>query len=211
MSDKYELVKDDTIEIYGRTLYRIKAVKDFGDIKAGNLGGYVENITNLSQENNCWISGNAKVCGYAQVLGYAKVFGYAKVIDKAVVRDNAVVCDNAVVSDTAQVLGYAIVCDNVKVFGNAVVSGNAKVLGYAKVSKTWQYKIIGQIGSRDATFTITHDGYYSTGCFSGAKKEFLKKLKETHNKETEYYQEYISAIKFAENLFKLRKEAEENE
>lgn len=45
---KYELT-DNTIEYNEKTLYQIKALKDFVDVKAGDLGGYIEKESNLSQ------------------------------------------------------------------------------------------------------------------------------------------------------------------
>ena len=42
MDKKYELLKDDTIEVEGRTLHRIRLLKDLGHVKAGTLGGYIE-------------------------------------------------------------------------------------------------------------------------------------------------------------------------
>ena len=85
---KYELT-DETIDVSGTTLHRIKALKDFGNVKKGELGGYVESERNLSQEGNCWVCGNAKVCGDAEVYGNAKVYG------NAWVYGNAEVCGNA--------------------------------------------------------------------------------------------------------------------
>lgn len=64
---KYELT-DETIDVSGTTLHRIKALKDFGNVKKGELGGYVESERNLSQEGNCWVCGNAKVCGDADYI-----------------------------------------------------------------------------------------------------------------------------------------------
>ena len=40
---KYELLKDDYIKVGERTVYRIKALKDFGNVKKGDLGGYIAN------------------------------------------------------------------------------------------------------------------------------------------------------------------------
>ena len=48
MSKKYELT-DETMEWEGHTLHRIKALRDFNDVKAGDLGGWVESEDNLSQ------------------------------------------------------------------------------------------------------------------------------------------------------------------
>lgn len=55
---KYELLKDDCIEVDGHVLHRIKALKDFDNVKAGELGGYVGSEFNLSQDNNCWVYNN---------------------------------------------------------------------------------------------------------------------------------------------------------
>lgn len=46
---KYELT-DKTMEINNRTLFRIRALRDFGNVKAGDLGGFVETEDNLSHE-----------------------------------------------------------------------------------------------------------------------------------------------------------------
>lgn len=71
---KYELT-DETIEVYGRTLHRIKALKDIGtSVKKGNLGGFVESERNLSQEGNCWVYGSAMVCGSAEITKSTDVF-----------------------------------------------------------------------------------------------------------------------------------------
>ena len=70
---KYELLKDDYKEVYGIKLYRIRALKDFGDVKKGHVGGYIEKEENLSQINNCWVDGEAKVYGKAEVCGEAEI------------------------------------------------------------------------------------------------------------------------------------------
>ncbi len=70
---KYELT-GDTLEIDGRTLHRIRALRDIGDdVYAGDLGGYVEAERNLSQLGNAQVYGNAGVYGNAQVGGDARI------------------------------------------------------------------------------------------------------------------------------------------
>lgn len=71
--NKYEMLYEDKIEIGSHTLYRIKALKDFGNVKAGDLGGYIEKEENLSQEGTCWIYDNAWVGGNAKVYDNAKI------------------------------------------------------------------------------------------------------------------------------------------
>lgn len=138
-------------------LYRIRALKDFGNVKTGYLGGYVEKEENLSHEGNCWVDDNAKVYnnakisgnaevydnakiyGEADVFGNAKVYGNAEVYNKTSVCDNAMVYDNAKVSDwvkvynDAQVYGEAKVYNFTKIGGEAKVYDNAKVYDYADV------------------------------------------------------------------------------
>lgn len=78
MEKKYKLT-EEYINVNSRTFYRIEALKDFADVKKGNKGGYIENESNLSQYDYCWIYGNAEVCGNAKVYGYAEVCGYVEV------------------------------------------------------------------------------------------------------------------------------------
>ena len=67
---KYELLKDDIITApNGKTLYRIKALIDFGVVVAGSLGGYIEKEDNLAHTGNAWVSGDAQVFGDARVSG----------------------------------------------------------------------------------------------------------------------------------------------
>jgi predicted acyltransferase (DUF342 family) len=118
---KYELT-DDTISIDGKTLYRIKALKSFGDVKEGDLGGYIEKEDNLSHNENCWVYENAEVYGDAWITDYAKVFGNAKVYGYAKVHENAWVYGNAKVYDDAKVHENAWVYGNAKVYGSAWVN-----------------------------------------------------------------------------------------
>ena len=117
---KYELT-DETLNYNGYILHRIKAVRDFGLVRAGDLGGWIEKEDNLSHEGNCWVYDEAKVYRNAVVKDNAKVFG------------DAVVYDNAQVFDDAQVFGYTEVCDNVKVYGDAKVYGFTEVSDYAQI------------------------------------------------------------------------------
>ena len=127
MVKKYELLLDDSIEFLGQELFRIRALTNFGSVKAGDLGGYIQSEKNLSHDGNAWVADNAKVCGNA------KVFGDAQVFDSARVFGSAKVCDNAQVFDSARVYGNAQLFGNVKVYGYAVISNNAGISGYVEV------------------------------------------------------------------------------
>lgn len=86
---KYELT-ENFIMHDGRKLFQIRALTNIKDVvKAGELGGYVENETNLDQTDNAWVYDNAKVYGYARVYGDAEVYGNAWVYGDAEVSGNA--------------------------------------------------------------------------------------------------------------------------
>ena len=79
---KYEFTGETKrVELWNRTatLHRIKATVEFGFVKVGELGGWIEKEENLSHEGKAWVCGDAKVCGNAKVCGDAKVCGNAKV------------------------------------------------------------------------------------------------------------------------------------
>jgi hypothetical protein len=79
---KYEMVGEGG-------LYRIKALKSFGGIKKGEIGGLISNEKNLSHSGNAWVFSNAKVLGDAVVADNAKILGYAVVSGNAVVSGDA--------------------------------------------------------------------------------------------------------------------------
>ena len=70
---KYELTAE-SIVMLGRTLFRIKALVAFGDVKEGEFGGFVEKDENLDQSGDAWVSGDAMVSGDARVFGDAQIF-----------------------------------------------------------------------------------------------------------------------------------------
>ena len=55
---KFKLT-DETIQFRSTTLYRIKALKTFAHAEKGELGGWIEKESNLSQKGDCWISDEA--------------------------------------------------------------------------------------------------------------------------------------------------------
>ena len=80
---KFELTTESITNVAGKKLFRIKALIDFGDVKAGEVGGYVEKEGNVSQDGNAWVYGNAWVSGNARVYGNAWISGDAWVSGNA--------------------------------------------------------------------------------------------------------------------------------
>ena len=133
MEKKYKLT-EETINVDGRTLYRIEALTYFGDVKQGDKGGFIENENNLTQYGKCWVYDNAEVSGYAMVHNNATVSGNAKVSGNAIIHEDAKVYGDAKVSGNAAVFGDTEIYDKAEVYGDTMVYENAKIYGNAKVS-----------------------------------------------------------------------------
>ena len=141
MGKKYKLLKDQFITLYsGETLYRIKALKDFGDVKKGDIGGFIKSENNLSQKGKCWVYDDARVNGCAlvynnaKIRNNAKIYGYAMVFDNAEITNNANVYDNSSISGNARIHDCARIYDTASIGGNANVYGNSRICGFAKLS-----------------------------------------------------------------------------
>ena len=156
---KFELTTESITNALGKKLFRIKALVEFGDVKAGQLGGYVEKEGNVSQDGNAWVYEDAAVYGDAKVYEDAQVYGYAQVYGDA------------------RVYGYAQVSGNAWVYGDAAVSGNAWVYGDA------DYACIKGFGTkfRHTTFYKTKENGIGVkcGCFNGSLEQFREQVKET--------------------------------
>ena len=86
---KFELTNEFITNMFGTKLFRIRALVEFGDVEAGELGGYVEKESNLGHDDNAWVYGNALVYDNARVYGNARVYDNARVYGNALVYGNA--------------------------------------------------------------------------------------------------------------------------
>lgn len=168
---KYRILKKDTIlNDDGVKLYRIQSVIDFGKIKTGALGGYIEKENNLSQYGDAWISGDA------QVYGDAWVYGNAQVCNDAIVYGNAQVYGDACVG------GHASVHGDAQVYGDASLYGNAEISGAAEISGDADILHITGLGLDHPTTTVYKT---ATGVevvreyFRGTLDEFVKKIEKS--------------------------------
>ena len=76
---KFKLTSEFIVDISGVKLFRIKELIEFGNVKAGDLGGYIEKEENLSHMGDAWVSGDTQVFGDARVSGdkdYAYAHGF---------------------------------------------------------------------------------------------------------------------------------------
>lgn len=148
MTKKYELT-NEKIEYENRTLYRIRALRDFEDVKMGDLGGFVEHKKNLSHSGDCWIYDDSKVIGFSKIVGYSKVkcksivdnsIIYNSIVKTSIVKiskvknystvDNSVVKNCSIVKSST-VMNYSIV-DN-STIESSTVKSHSIVKSYSEV------------------------------------------------------------------------------
>lgn len=205
MGKKYELIPSDK-----EGLYRIKALKDFNDVKKGDLGGYVEGEKTLSQLGNCWIydnavvRDNAKVRHNAQIYDKAIVMGNAEVCDNVQIFDNAFVLDNVHIWDNARICDNARVCDNARIGGHAVVQHDAVVRGEvciwddAIISSDKDYIVFKNWWSSGRYFTWTRsNNMWKVGCFYGTGDELIAKA---YKDSVESGREYKKIVDYVESI-----------
>src|ERR1700748_1869101 len=117
--DRCYVMTDEELVSQGVTLYCVKATRSFSYVKEGDLGGWIEKLSNLGPD--AWVDENAKVYGEAKVVGGALFLGNAQVYGPAIWDDAAVVTENAKVFDRATVTGKA------KIYGDAQIRDCGRV------------------------------------------------------------------------------------
>ena len=134
MEQKYMITDERKNVILDRvehTVHRIKAIRDFGYIRSGDIGGWIECDINLSHDGLCWVDDNAVVVGTSMVL------------------ENARVTENATVYGDCKILGNSTIYGYSKVTWNAVVCGSSSIGGDAQIG------INAYIRSKDDYVTIS--------------------------------------------------------
>lgn len=84
MNKKYKLTDKKFVPELNKDLWQIEALCDFGNVKKGERGGWIEKESNLNNETdeNAWVYGNAKIL----VLG--KLGDYRRFITATWSKDN---------------------------------------------------------------------------------------------------------------------------
>lgn len=108
------------------TLRQLIATRDFADVTCGSRGGWVENESALSHEQDCWIYDQNSV-----VFAGAQVYGNARITQPCVISHHAQVGDNAWV-DGAEISHGARLSNNVTVQAS-VVRGECHLFDNARV------------------------------------------------------------------------------
>ena len=158
---KFELVDDDTVVVDGVTLYRVRAVRDFGGtrrgrrvvVKRGELGGYVASEDCLSQDGLAWVYSDAKIVdgyvgGSSSLFGRAVLKGGGRLVHDVELRDDVMVDGQVVLN------GVITLRDRVKMLGTIRVSG---------IDVTFRDDVV---ASGSADFTV-NNGVFAGKCEFG--------------------------------------------
>lgn len=122
---KYEVL--DELAFYkGHTLCRIRALRDFGDVKKGDLGGFIEGEHNLSHRGKSWVYNNAMVYNFARVEDDAKVKNSAKL------HGISLACEQAEIRNLADVGGRTKASGHARILDAAIINGGT-LLEYAEI------------------------------------------------------------------------------
>ena len=203
MTQQKYILTNEMFELLGHTLYRIQAVRDFADVKSGDLGGFIESTSNLSQSGNCWIYDNACVFDNASVSIDAKVKDHAVVyntytnapgdsrLNRTSVSDSAVVENRAIVRNRAMIRHFAVVS------GNAIVENEVQLTGHSFVgydSIVAQSDEFFEVTIDDQTFVYTcSNRMWQNQSFVGNHEQFQQHA-QSHN--LNYEQEFSRVKRF---------------
>ena len=196
MDKKYELIESNI-----KGLYRVKALKDFGHVKKGDIGGYVQSEDNLSHEGYCWVHGNAIIYDNARIYGNAQI------------SDCAVIDGNVRIYGDSEIWDYAIIRDNALIYGDSVISGNAFIDGDAEI-KTGRhigyieekFKNVLYIQCKASLITVYTDINNIIKCNIGYQKrmtltDLINRIKEDGGMN-EHREEYVRIMKNAHLLLR---------
>lgn len=172
MEKKYKILKNKgrrKIPFSNKYKYRIQALKDFGDVKAGDIGGFVENENNLSQEGLCWIYDDAYCGNDARILHNAKMYNNSFACGKACLLDNVRMYDNSIITDNC----YAR--DNVILSGNAVISENVRLYNNVFIKDAYVKgdMFIYQDVNISGKFNITEDVDFTGDAIISNRSDFI--------------------------------------
>lgn len=140
---KYELL-DDSYYLGTKKVYKIRALRSFMAypdicVKKGDIGGFVENEKNLSQEGICWIFEgsavieNAGIYDMASINGNSLIAGDAKIKGHAIVKGAAIITGSSLVEDSARILDHSNIYDHAAISGDACICGHSVVKHHARV------------------------------------------------------------------------------
>lgn len=161
MDKKYEILMDTEKVVDGHVLHRIGALRDFGLVRKGDIGGWIQSEDNLSHAGDCFIFDEACVYEAAMIYDDALVSGQAQIFNNANVCENSRVCDIAHIFGSAYIAGFAIIEEDSRIYDTACVYGYARIKGHGIVAENMA------ISDGCVTQDLSHDLKESIRCQTG--------------------------------------------
>ena len=218
---KYEILMDEknTIEWKGHTLHRIRALRDFGDIRKGDIGGFVENENNLSHKGNCWIYDDAKamdnsimydnsrICDKSELHDDSEMYNYTRMYDYSELHNNSIMNDNSEMHDISKMYGNSIMYDDSEMYGDSELNNQVKLYGKL-FSKVDEFIEIQNPQGRLVTCVRKGDKIlYNVGCQDEIDEETFRWRIENEDGGLEkhpYRKEYYKIIEMAKLYFGVK-------
>lgn len=129
MNRKYEF----TGEVKVGVLHRIRAVRSFGGVEAGDVGGWIQSEDNLSHDGEAWVADEAIAAEDSRVSGDALADDHAQLYGNAIVTDRAHIGGHAIADGESVMMGDASILGEVRLDGNGIVYGISEVVGNALI------------------------------------------------------------------------------
>jgi len=153
---KYKILKSKKLTIVNPVtqekviLYRIKSLKTFSDVKKGQLGGWIEKESNLSQEGNCWIYNEAKQYGNSVRSENAVSYGNAQSFGNSRQYGNSQQYGDSQQYENSQQYGHSRQYGNSQQYGNSRQYGDYKMFEEHHQFTGENYKDVTKMSKREA-------------------------------------------------------------
>ena len=123
---KYEITDIEHPEY--KQLRRIRALIDIGtDVKAGDLGGYVESAYNLSQYGDCWLYDDSRMFDHSRMRGNSQMHDHSLMLDYSIMLDNSRMHDNSMMLDYSRMFDYS------HMHGNSRMHDHSEMRDYSQM------------------------------------------------------------------------------
>lgn len=138
MNKRYELTNMKVVNKNYGTMYHLTQIRALVDmpthnVKAGDLGGFIEKEENLPMNADSWVSPGATVCGDAILGNSSRAEKAAFITGNAQITGTSVISGRALISGSTLIFNSTIKTD-VEISGEAIVR-DSKIGGNTRINK----------------------------------------------------------------------------
>ena len=119
---------------------RIKALCNFGDVREGDIGGWIQNEFNLSDRGHCWLGPDSMALGKVRIKDGVQIHGEVIISGESELSGDAIVNGHLKLKDVYITDGVTIDCngniEGSEFVGRAGVRGNVELYGIGMSGRT---------------------------------------------------------------------------